>query len=50
MSGQLIECPCGTVWRGDGVDDVVAEAQRHAREVHDMDLDDDQATAMARPA
>ncbi len=50
MSGQLIECPCGTVLRGDGVDDVVAEAQRHAREVHDMDLDDDQATAMARPA
>ncbi len=50
MSGQLIECPCGTVLRGDRVDDVVAEAQRHAREVHDMDLDDDQATAMARPA
>ncbi len=50
MSGQLIECPCGTVLRGDEVGDVVVEAQRHAREVHDMELDDDQATAMARPA
>lgn len=50
MSGQLIECPCGTVLRGDGVADVVAEAQQHAKEVHDMDLSDEQATAMARPA
>jgi predicted small metal-binding protein len=50
MSGQLIECPCGTVLRGDGVDEVVAEAQRHAKAVHDMELTDEQATAMARPA
>ncbi len=50
MSGQLIECPCGTVLRGDGVADVVAEAQQHAKEVHDMDLSDEQATGMARPA
>lgn len=50
MSGQLIECPCGTVLRGKDVGEVVAEAQQHAREVHDMDLSDEQATAMARPA
>lgn len=50
MSGQLIECPCGTVLRGDEVDDVVAEAQLHAKQVHDMDLSDEQATAMVRPA
>lgn len=50
MSGQLIECPCGTVLRGDEVDDVVAEAREHAKQVHDMDLSDEQATAMARPA
>ena len=50
MSGQLIECPCGTVLRGDDVGDVVVEAQRHAKDVHDMDLTDDQAAAMARPA
>lgn len=50
MSGHTIECPCGTVLRGDDEDAVVAEAQRHARSVHDMELDDDQARAMARPS
>ena len=50
MSSQLIECPCGTVLRGEGVDDVVTVAQQHAKQVHDMDLSDEQATAMARPA
>lgn len=50
MSGHTIECPCGTVLRGDSEDAVVATAREHAREVHDMDLTDDQARAMARPA
>ena len=50
MSGQLIECPCGTVLRGEELDDVVAEAQQHAKSVHDMDLTDEQAKAMARPS
>ena len=50
MSGHTIECPCGTVLRGGDEDDVVAEAQSHAKSVHDMDLSDEQARAMARPA
>ena len=50
MSGQLIECPCGTVLRGDGLDQVMVEAQQHAKSVHDMDLTDEQAKAMARPS
>lgn len=50
MAGHLIECPCGTVLRGRGVDEVVAEAREHARSVHDMDLTDEQAKAMARPS
>lgn len=50
MSSQLIECPCGTVLRGDDVDHVVREAQRHAKEVHEMELTVEQATGMARPA
>ncbi len=50
MSGQLIECPCGTVLRGVGVDEVVTEAQLHAKTVHDMELTDEQAKAMARPS
>ena len=50
MAGQLIECPCGTVLRAEGIDQVVAEAQQHAKAVHDMDLTDEQAKAMARPS
>lgn len=49
MNGHTIECPCGTVLRGVGIDDVVAEAQRHAKAVHDMDLSHEQAQAMVRP-
>lgn len=49
MSGQTIECPCGTVLRGTDEASVIAEAQEHARSVHDMELSDD-ARAMARPA
>ncbi len=47
---MLIECPCGAVLEQDSADAVTAEAQRHAREVHDMELSDEQARAMARPA
>lgn len=50
MSGHIIECPCGTVLRGEDEDAVVVEAQQHAASVHDMELTDDQARAMARPA
>jgi predicted small metal-binding protein len=50
MSGQTIECPCGTVLRGADEEAVIAEAQAHAKAVHDMDLSDDEARSMARPA
>ncbi len=50
MSGNTIECPCGTVLRGADEQAVIAEAQTHAKTVHDMDLSDDDARAMARPA
>jgi predicted small metal-binding protein len=49
MIGNTIECPCGTVLRGSDEDTVVAEAQAHAKSVHDMDLTDEQARAMAHP-
>lgn len=49
MSEQLIECPCGTVLRSASLDDVVAEAMTHAREVHDMELSSEEAAAMSRP-
>jgi predicted small metal-binding protein len=49
MSGQIIECPCGTVLRGESDDEVVEAAQAHARTVHDMELEREQAQAMVRP-
>lgn len=49
MSGHTIECPCGTVLRGADEASVVAEAQSHAKSVHEMELTDEQARAMARP-
>lgn len=50
MPDHTIECPCGTVLRADTVDHVVEEARSHARAVHDMDLSEDDARSMARPA
>ena len=47
---QVIECPCGTVLRGADLREVIDQAQTHAHEVHDMELSDEQATSMARPA
>lgn len=47
---SVIECPCGAVIEGKSSEDVVAQAQTHAKDTHDMDLSHDQALAMARPA
>ena len=48
--GKLIQCPCGYLVRAEDEEALVADAQRHAREVHDMDLTREQALAMAHPA
>lgn len=47
---KVIECPCGYLVRAETEDDLVRQAQHHARQVHDMDLSREQALAMARPA
>ena len=47
---QVIECPCGTVLRDAELSGVVGQARSHAKEVHDMDLSEEQATAMAHPS
>lgn len=49
-SGLVVECPCGVVLREESKERLVAEVQAHAREVHDMALDEDQVMDMARPA
>jgi predicted small metal-binding protein len=46
---KVIKCDCGFVVRGDTDDELVAAAQRHAKEVHGMDITADQVLAMAVP-
>ena len=47
---KVINCSCGVAIRGTEDDDLVATAQQHAREVHDMALSTEQATGMIEPA
>jgi predicted small metal-binding protein len=46
---KIIACDCGYVARGETDDELVANAQQHAREVHDMELTREQVLAMAQP-
>ena len=47
---KVINCPCGFVLKGGSDEEVVAKAQAHAKQVHQMDLSREQALAMAKPA
>jgi predicted small metal-binding protein len=47
---KVINCPCGFVVKGESDDDVVNKAQKHAKDVHQMDLTRDQALSMASPS
>jgi predicted small metal-binding protein len=47
---KVINCPCGYLVTGGSDDELVAKAQEHARQVHQMELSREQALAMARPA
>lgn len=46
---KIIPCDCGYVARGKTDDELVADAQKHAREVHNMEITREQALAMAEP-
>lgn len=46
---KVIKCPCGTVVRAGDEESLVSQAQKHAREVHAMDLTREQVLAMAGP-
>ncbi len=46
---KIIRCDCGVVVRGSTDDELVANAQSHARDVHSMDITREQALAMAQP-
>ena len=46
---KMIPCPCGYIVRGKDEEEIVAKAQRHAKEAHGMALTREQILAMARP-
>jgi predicted small metal-binding protein len=46
---KIIQCDCGVVVRGETDDELVANAQQHAEEVHGLELSREQALAMAHP-
>jgi predicted small metal-binding protein len=45
---KRIQCDCGYVARGETDEELVAVAQKHAREVHGMEITREQVLAMAR--
>lgn len=49
MSEKRVSCDCGATIREASDDRLVAAVQKHARDVHNMDLSRDQVLAMAEP-
>lgn len=47
---KVINCPCGFIVTAESDEQLIAKAQQHAKEVHQMELSRDEALAMARPA
>ncbi|MEJ2851935.1 MULTISPECIES: DUF1059 domain-containing protein [unclassified Saccharothrix] len=43
----IINCECGYVVRGETEDELVADAQKHARDVHGMEMTREQALSLA---
>ena len=47
---KKVECDCGKTIRSSNDSQLVTDVQKHAKEVHNMDLSRDQVLAMAQPA
>ncbi len=45
---KVIKCDCGYVARGRNDDELVADTQKHVREVHKMEITREQVLAMAQ--
>ena len=45
---KIMQCDCGYVVRGETDDELVANVQKHAREVHDMEITREQVLAMSQ--
>ena len=49
MSQKQVSCDCGKIIRETNDDQLIATVQKHAREVHNMELTRDQILSMAEP-
>jgi predicted small metal-binding protein len=49
MSKKQVSCDCGKVISADNDGDLVVSVQKHAREVHNMELTREQILSMAEP-
>jgi predicted small metal-binding protein len=49
MAEKKVSCDCGATIREKSDDALVSAVQKHAKEVHDMNLSRDQVLAMAEP-
>jgi predicted small metal-binding protein len=47
---KVINCDCGQAVRADSDDELVAAAQKHAREAHGMEFTREQVLSLAVPA
>lgn len=49
MAEKQVSCDCGATIREESDDQLVASVQKHAREVHKMELTREQVLSMAEP-
>ena len=49
MSDKRVTCDCGATMRESSDQALIDAVQKHAKEVHDMDLTSDQVLSMAEP-
>jgi predicted small metal-binding protein len=45
---KIMQCDCGHVIRGETDDEIVANVQEHARDVHNIEITREQVLAMAQ--
>ena len=49
MAGKRVSCDCGKVIQENDEERLVTSVQKHAKDVHNMNLSRDQVLAMAEP-
>ena len=47
---KVVNCPCGEVLKAETDDELVAQVQKHGKEVHNQEPTREEVLAMAQPA